>query len=157
MRVAPRDSSSLPVRTQLIYLRTAIYFPCVVVFMAATQGQTLNPGDYVIVLILSTLASVGTTPIPSSSLVLTVMICQTIGVDITGMFAVVVAIDWFVDRFRTALNVSSDLFAARVVSTMAGLQNDPTAQMDSEGQQDQEQVIQDAMEDYNREVRGDRL
>lgn len=125
--------------------------------MAATQGQTLNPGDYVIVLILSTLASVGTTPIPSSSLVLTVMICQTIGVDITGMFAVVVAIDWFVDRFRTALNVSSDLFAARVVSTMAGLQNDPTAQMDSEGQQDQEQVIQDAMEDYNREVRGDRL
>ena len=157
MRVAPRDSFSLPVRTQLIYLRTAIYFPCVVVFMAATQGQTLNPGDYVIVLILSTLASVGTTPIPSSSLVLTVMICQTIGVDITGMFAVVVAIDWFVDRFRTALNVSSDLFAARVVSTMAGLQNDPTAQMDSEGQQDQEQVIQDAMEDYNREVRGDRL
>ena len=125
--------------------------------MAATQGQTLNPGDYVIVLILSTLASVGTTPIPSSSLVLTVMICQTIGVDITGMFAVVVAIDWFVDRFRTALNVSSDLFAARVVSTIAGLQNDPTAQMDSEGQQDQEQVIQDAMEDYNREVRGDRL
>ena len=125
--------------------------------MSATQGQTLNPGDYVIVLILSTLASVGTTPIPSSSLVLTVMICQTIGVDITGMFAVVVAIDWFVDRFRTALHVSSDLFAARVVSTMAGLQNDPTAQMDSEGQQDQEQVIQDAMEDYNREVRGDRL
>ena len=34
----------------------------------------MNAGDYIIVLVLSTLASIGTTPIPSSSLVLTVMI-----------------------------------------------------------------------------------
>ena len=54
---------------------TAIYFPIVVVFLAATQGITLNAADYIIVVLLSTLASIGTTPIPSSSLVLVVMIC----------------------------------------------------------------------------------
>lgn len=53
---------------------TAIYFPCCVVFLAATQGITLSGADYVIICLLSTLASIGTTPIPSSSLVLTVMI-----------------------------------------------------------------------------------
>lgn len=56
---------------------TAIYFPIVVVFLAATQGISLNAADYIIVVLLSTLASIGTTPIPSSSLVLVVMICGT--------------------------------------------------------------------------------
>lgn len=100
---------------------TAIYFPIVVVFLAATQGITLNAANYIIVILLSTLASIGTTPIPSSSLVLTVMIAGSIGVPITGMYAVVVAIDWFLDRFRTAVNVSADTFAAVIVTKITGI------------------------------------
>jgi len=52
--------------------------------MAETQGITLNAGEYVIVVLLATLSSIATTPIPSSSLVLTVIICQAIDVPITG-------------------------------------------------------------------------
>jgi Na+/H+-dicarboxylate symporter len=100
---------------------TAIYFPAVVVFMAQTQGITLNAGEYVIVVLLATLSSIATTPIPSSSLVLTVIICQSVGVPVTGMYAVVIAIDWFIDRFRTALNVSSDLFAVGVITKITGI------------------------------------
>lgn len=103
---------------------TAIYFPVVVVFMATTQGIELGPADYVIILLLSTLASIGTTPIPSSSLVLTVMIAQSVNVPLTGMYAVVVAIDWFIDRFRTAVNVSGDLFAADVMRKYTGIKDD---------------------------------
>lgn len=116
---------------------TAIYFPCVVVFLAATQGQTLNGADYVIICLLSTLASIGTTPIPSSSLVLTVMIAESVNVEVTGMFAVVVAIDWFLDRFRTAVNVSGDLYAAPVVQKLSGITDDD----DSSGTE--EEVITD--------------
>lgn len=29
--------------------------------------------------------------------------------------------DWFIDRFRTATNVSGDLFAAVIVSKMTGI------------------------------------
>ena len=65
---------------------TAIYFPLCVVFMAVTQGIKLTPVDYVIICLLSTLASIGTTPIPSSSLVLTVMIASSVNVPITGMY-----------------------------------------------------------------------
>ncbi|KAE8849761.1 hypothetical protein PTNB85_00177 [Pyrenophora teres f. teres] len=103
---------------------TAIYFPIVVVFLAATQGITLNAADYIIVILLSTLASIGTTPIPSSSLVLVVMIASSVGVPITGMYAVVIAIDWFLDRFRTALNVSCDTFAARVVTHITKIKDE---------------------------------
>ncbi|KAF1943295.1 Sodium:dicarboxylate symporter [Clathrospora elynae] len=106
---------------------TAIYFLIVVVFLAATQGITLNAADYIVVILLSTLASIGTTPIPISSLVLVVMIAGSVGIPITGMYAVVVAIDWFLDRFRTAVNVSADTFAAAIVTKITGI-------VDEEGQ-----------------------
>lgn len=103
---------------------TAIYFPIVVVFLAATQGITLNAADYIIVILLSTLASIGTTPIPSSSLVLVVMIATSVGVPITGMYAVVIAIDWFLDRFRTAVNVSCDAWAAKIVTHVTRIKDE---------------------------------
>lgn len=103
---------------------TAIYFPIVVVFLAATQGITLNAANYIIIILLSTLASIGTTPIPSSSLVLVVMIATSVNVPITGMYAVVIAIDWFLDRFRTALNVTCDTFAAKVVTHITKIKDE---------------------------------
>lgn len=100
---------------------TAIYFPIVVVFLARTQGIDLTPVDYVIITFAATLSSIGTTPIPSSSLTLSIMIAGLVGVPITGMMGVIFAIDWFLDRFRTALNVSGDLFGAMVVQKQTGI------------------------------------
>ncbi|KAG8626551.1 hypothetical protein KVT40_005496 [Elsinoe batatas] len=102
---------------------TAIYFPVVVVFLAETQGISLNAGQFVIVFLLATLSSIATTPIPSSSLVLTIMIANSVDVPITGMYAVVVAIDWFIDRFRTATNVSGDLYAAKALEKITGIRD----------------------------------
>jgi Na+/H+-dicarboxylate symporter len=105
-----------------------------VVFLAATQGKTLSPTDYVMIVVLATLASIGTTPIPSASLVLIIMIANTVNVDVTGMFAVIVAIDWLLDRFRTAINVSGDLFGSVVIQKITGI-------VDAEG------VYDETMED----------
>lgn len=96
-----------------------------VTFLAKTQGITLNAANYVILILLSTLASIGTTPIPSASLVLVVMICTSLSVPITGMYGLVTAIDWFLDRFRTALNVSGDLYGAAVVSAITKIVDEP--------------------------------
>jgi Na+/H+-dicarboxylate symporter len=95
-----------------------------VVFMARTQGITPSAVDYVLMVLLSTLSSIGTTPIPSSSLVLTLMIANSISVPLSGMYAVIVAIDWFLDRFRTAINVSGDLFASPIIAKMTGITDD---------------------------------
>jgi Na+/H+-dicarboxylate symporter len=110
-----------------------------VVFLAETQGHSLSPADYVIICLLSTLASIGTTPIPSSSLVLTVMIAGSVDVEITGMYAVIIAIDWFIDRFRTMTNVSGDLFAAEIIEKLSGF-NDQVGHegdADNDGAQDE--------------------
>lgn len=93
----------------------------VVVFLAVTNGDTLNVGHYALIVILSVLSSIATTPIPSSSLVLTIMIANSVGVEVTGMYAVVVAIDWLIDRFRTATNVSSDIYGASIVTKLTGI------------------------------------
>jgi len=103
---------------------TAIYFPTVVVFLAATQGMPLNAGDYALIVLLATLSSIATTPIPSSSLVLTLIIAESVGIPITGMYAVVVAIDWFIDRFRTMINVSGDLMTSKVMAKLTGITDD---------------------------------
>jgi Na+/H+-dicarboxylate symporter len=104
---------------------TAIYLPAAVVFLASTQGVTLAPTAYVIVALLSTLASIGVSPIPSASLVLLIMIARSVNVEITGMYAVIVAIDWFLDRFRTAINVSGDLFAVMIIYKQTGIEDPP--------------------------------
>lgn len=44
--------------------------------MAVTQGIALGLGEYVIVGLLSTLATLGASPIPGSALVFVVMICK---------------------------------------------------------------------------------
>lgn len=67
---------TIPLGTLINMDGTAIYFPTVVVFLAATQGMSLNAGDYAIIVLLSTLSSIATTPIPSSSLVLTLIIAE---------------------------------------------------------------------------------
>lgn len=96
----------------------------VVIFLAITGGQSLNVGDYALIVILSVLSSIATTPIPSSSLVLTIMIANSVGIEVTGMYAVVVAIDWLIDRFRTATNVSGDIYAARILTKLTNITDD---------------------------------
>lgn len=119
---------TIPLGTLLNMDGTAIYFPTILVFLAATNGQVLNAGDYAVIVLLSTLSSLATTPIPSSSLVLTLIIAESVGIEITGMYAVVVAIDWFIDRFRTLLNVSGDLFASQIMAKVTGITDDDSAE-----------------------------
>ncbi|KAK6860368.1 hypothetical protein PG990_012327 [Apiospora arundinis] len=115
---------AIPLGTLVNMDGTAIYFPVVVTFLAETQGKTLNAGQYVLIVLLSTLSSIATTPIPSSSLVLTVMIANSVGLEMTGMYGVVVAIDWFLDRFRTAINIIGDLYACKVIEKLTGITDD---------------------------------
>lgn len=89
--------------------------------MAATQGITLNAGDYVVITLLATLATIGTSPIPSAGLVFIIMICESVNIPVGPMYAVIVAIEWFLDRFATALNVIGDSFAAKVVASITGI------------------------------------
>ena len=50
----------------------AIYFPCACIWLAVLNGIDVNIGSYILLVIISTLGSIGTAPVPSASLVLIV-------------------------------------------------------------------------------------
>ncbi|EEQ85371.1 Sodium:dicarboxylate symporter family protein [Blastomyces dermatitidis ER-3] len=120
---------AIPLGTLVNMDGTAIYLPITVTFLAATQGQVISAGQYVVVFLTATLASIGTTPIPSSSLVLIIMIANSISVEVTGMYGVITAIDWFMDRFRTMTNVTGDLYGGAIVAKITGIR-DPIVDAD---------------------------
>lgn len=103
---------------------SAIHFPIAVTFLARTQDINLTAVEYVIIIFLSTLGAIGGAPLPSAGLVIIVMIAGSVNVEITGMYAVIVAIDWFLDRFRTMINVSGDLYACRIFEVQTGIKDE---------------------------------
>eukprot|EP00924_Labyrinthula_sp_SR-Ha-C_P009450 augustus_masked-scaffold_2-processed-gene-24.45-mRNA-1 protein AED:0.04 eAED:0.04 QI:0/-1/0/1/-1/1/1/0/540 len=102
-----------------------IYFPTAIVFLAVSDGlgDQLDGAAYFLILLLSTVGSAGTAPVPSASLVLIITAYNTV-FDTTGTpesFGLILAVDWLMDRFRTTLNVTGDMTMARIVTAVAGV------------------------------------
>lgn len=96
----------------------AIYFPCSCVWLAVLNGLDPNVGNYILLIIIATIGSIGTAPVPSASLVLIITAYNTV-FGTTGTpdgFSYIFAIDWFMDRLRTTLNVTGDGVVAGIVS-----------------------------------------
>ncbi len=97
---------------------SAIYFPCACIWLAVLNGVTPNAGSYILLIILATIGSAGAAPVPSSGLVLVITAYNTVfGTSgVPNGFEFVVAIDWFLDRFVTALNVTGDTVVCGIVA-----------------------------------------
>ncbi|KAJ3185935.1 hypothetical protein HDU85_000849 [Gaertneriomyces sp. JEL0708] len=96
----------------------ALYLPMAVSFMAATQGVPMPPATMFLVGLIAVLASIGTAPIPSASMVFITFLCRAADVPVTGVFGLIFAVDWFLDRGRTTVNVNGDLYATSAVYHM---------------------------------------
>lgn len=97
---------------------TAIYFPGACIWLAILNGINPNVGQFILLIILSTVGSAGAAPVPSSGLVLVITAYNTV-FGTTGTpagFEFIVAIDWFVDRLITALNITGDTVVARIIA-----------------------------------------
>merc|ERR1712048_435075 len=78
----------------------AIYFPCACIWLAFLNGEEVNAATYILLVILATVGSAGTAPVPSASLVLIITAYNTV-FGTTGTpngFEFILAIDWFMDR-----------------------------------------------------------
>merc|ERR1712001_109394 len=62
----------------------------------------------------ATLASIGAAGIPQAGLVTMVMVLNTIGLP-SGDIALILSVDWLLDRFRTTVNVLGDAIGAGIV------------------------------------------
>ena len=97
----------------------AIYFPCACIWLASLNGITPNFGNYILLAILATIGSAGTAPVPSASLVLIITAYNTV-FGTTGTpdgFSFILAIDWFMDRCRTVVNITGDSVVTGIVAS----------------------------------------
>jgi Na+/H+-dicarboxylate symporter len=97
---------------------SAIYTPCACIWLAVLNGITPNIGQYILLIILSTIGSAGAAPVPSAGLVLVITAYNTV-FNTTGTplgFSFIVASDWLLDRLVTMLNVTGDSVVARIVT-----------------------------------------
>uniref|UniRef100_A0A914WM23 Amino acid transporter n=1 Tax=Plectus sambesii TaxID=2011161 RepID=A0A914WM23_9BILA len=94
----------------------ALYEAVAVVFIAQLNGVDLSFAEIVTVAVTTTLASLGTGPIPAGLLPILVVL-PAIGLPVNNI-SFIVTVDWLLDRIRTALNVLCDGFAAAVIEKL---------------------------------------
>jgi Na+/H+-dicarboxylate symporter len=93
---------------------TALYEAVAAIFIAQAIGFPLDPMQQLIIAITATLAAIGAAGIPEAGLVTMVIVLNAIGLPIEYM-SLILAVDWLLDRFRTAVNAFGDSVGAAVV------------------------------------------
>jgi Na+/H+-dicarboxylate symporter len=93
---------------------TALYLALAVVFIAQAYGIELGPLKVLLLFLTVTLASIGAAGVPQAGLVMMVIVLNAVGLPIEGI-GLILAVDWFVDRFRTAVNIWGDSIGAAFI------------------------------------------
>ena len=107
---------SLPLGATINMDGTAIYQGvCAFFLVMSTYGRGLTFGEMAMIVLLATLASIGTAGVPGAGAIMLAMVMQGIGLPIAegtvlaGAYAMILGIDAILDMGRTALNVFGDL------------------------------------------------
>jgi Na+/H+-dicarboxylate symporter len=93
---------------------TALYEAMSALFISQILGQNLTLVQQVIVMITSIVASVGAAGIPEAGLVTMTLVFTSVGLP-TEYIAILITVDWFLDRCRTAINVMGDMTVSALV------------------------------------------
>jgi Na+/H+-dicarboxylate symporter len=104
----------LPLGATINMNGTALYEAVAALFIAQALGIELGMGQQVIVLITATLAAIGAAGIPEAGLVTMVIVLRAVDLPLEGI-GLILAVDWLLDRFRTAVNVWGDACGAGVI------------------------------------------
>ena len=94
---------------------TAIMQGVATVFIANVYGINLGMGDFLMVIVTATLASVGTAGVPGVGLIMLAMVLKQVGLPVEGV-ALIIGVDRLLDMVRTAVNVTGDAVASCVMA-----------------------------------------
>ncbi|MDO5784793.1 MAG: dicarboxylate/amino acid:cation symporter [Eubacteriales bacterium] len=97
----------------------ALYLALACLTVAQFFGVEMSIQQQFVVVIMSTLATLGTVVVPGGGLVALAIVLPTIGLPIEGV-ALLSGIDWFSGMFRTTLNVIDDVLVALIVAKQEG-------------------------------------
>ncbi|MDQ7011798.1 MAG: dicarboxylate/amino acid:cation symporter [Mariprofundaceae bacterium] len=103
---------------------TALYEAVAVLFIAQAMGMDISFFQQLLVLLTATMAAIGAAGIPEAGLVTMVIVLEAVGLPLEGI-GLILAIDWFLDRCRTTVNVFGDSVGAAVVGRLGREQETP--------------------------------
>jgi DAACS family dicarboxylate/amino acid:cation (Na+ or H+) symporter len=87
---------------------TALYEAMAALFISQVLSINLSLPQQLIVILTSIFASVGAAGIPEAGLVTMTLVFSSVGLP-TEYIAILITVDWFLDRCRTAINVMGDM------------------------------------------------
>ena len=110
---------------------TAMMQGVATVFVANVYGIDLALTDYLMVVTMAVLASIGTAAVPGVGLVMLTMVFNQVGLPVEGI-GLILGIDRLLDMIRTAVNVTGDAMVTTVVAKGENkidldIYNDPSA------------------------------
>ncbi|WP_333001921.1 dicarboxylate/amino acid:cation symporter [Vibrio coralliilyticus] len=110
---------------------TAIMQGVATAFIAQAFNIDLTMGDYLMVIMTATLASIGTAGVPGVGLVMLAMVLNQVGLPLEGI-ALIMGVDRLLDMIRTAVNITGDSAVTVIVAKSEGALdesrfNDPIA------------------------------
>jgi len=94
---------------------TALYEAVAALFIAQISGIDLTFGQQLVIFLTATLASIGAAGIPHAGTVMMVIVLSAVGLPMEGI-GLIFAVDWFLDRCRTTVNVWGDGVGAAVIA-----------------------------------------
>jgi Na+/H+-dicarboxylate symporter len=93
---------------------TALYEAMSALFISQVLGQNLSLVQQLMVVLTSIVASVGAAGIPEAGLVTMTLVFTSVGLP-TEYIAILITVDWFLDRCRTAINVMGDMTVSALI------------------------------------------
>ena len=93
---------------------TALYEAVAAIFIAQAIGFELSLLQQLVIVVTATLAAIGAAGIPEAGLVTMIIVLNAVGLPVEYI-GLVLSVDWFLDRFRTAVNIFGDSVGAAVV------------------------------------------
>lgn len=106
---------------------TALYQAMAAIFVAQQMGHQLSGWDQFLIVLTAIAASVGAAGIPEAGTVTMTLIFRAIGLDLTYI-PVLLTVDWFLDRCRTAINIMGDVNVSCLLDGYTREAHPPTEQ-----------------------------
>ncbi|KAK3787121.1 hypothetical protein RRG08_059614 [Elysia crispata] len=119
----------IPVGATINMDGTALYEAVATIFIGQLNGLQLSLGKVITICITATAAAIGAAGVPQAGLVTMVIVLESVGFPTSGI-AMVLAVDWMLDRIRTVVNVLGDAYGAGIVNHFSEDQADNLSMSD---------------------------
>lgn len=113
------SSFVLPIGATVNMDGTSLYLAIATVFLAQLHYVELSLAQQLTIVLTATMGSIGTAAVPGASLVMLIIILQTVGLN-PAWVAIIFPVDRILDMTRTVANITGDATVATLVASTEG-------------------------------------